>query len=128
MFFDFSSAVRCSGGGMQWSIGGALMRHCHIVLLHAAAAAVLLCLLMPGKHSYPLNIQESASVRFGRDRGLKSDTAVPDVPKGPQVWLYSLIGTDFPGALACAAGSCRTTCKHARPLWCAETCWQIACT
>ena len=95
---------------MQWSVGGVIIRHCHIVLLHAAAAAVLLCLLLPGKSSQPLNIHESVSVHFGRDRGLKSDTAVPDVPTGPQVWLYSLIGTDFPGALYCAAVNCCKAC------------------
>lgn len=85
------------------------MRHCHIVLLHAAAAAVLLCLLLPNRTSHPPNIHESASVRFGRDRGLKSNTAVPDVTKGAQVWLYSLVGTDFPGAPDCNAGRCRKT-------------------
>ena len=105
----FPAATRnSSGGGMQWSIGGAVMRHCHIVLLHAAAAAVLLCLLMPGNTNNTLDIHESASVRFGRDRALKSDTAVADVPKGLQVWLYSLIGTDFPGAPACTALSFHT--------------------
>ena len=103
-FDHISAARRCSGrGSMQWSIGGAVMRHCHIVLLHAAAAAVLLCLLMPENSSRPLSIQQSASVRFGRDRGLKSDTAVADVPNGPRVWLYSLIGTDFPGSIEKAA-------------------------
>ena len=99
------AARRCSGGGgggMQSSIAGAITRHCHIVLLYAAAAAVLLCLLMPGQSSSRVSIQDSASVRFVRDRGLKSDTAVADVPKGPQAWLYSLVGTDFPGAPATA--------------------------
>ena len=49
------------------------MRHCHIVLLHAAAAAVLLCMVLSalGKSSSQLSVQQGVGVHFGRDRGLK---------------------------------------------------------
>ena len=79
------------------------MRHCHIVLLHAAAAAVLLCMVMSalGSNSNQLSVHEGIGVHFGRDRGLKGHhTPVADVPNGRQVWLYSLVGTDFSGAVA----------------------------
>ena len=88
---------------MQWLTGGAVMRHCHIVLLHAAAAAVLICLVMSalGKSSNQLSIHEGAGIDFRRDRGLKGHhTPVADVSPERQVWLYSLVGTDFPGALS----------------------------
>jgi hypothetical protein len=88
------------------------MRHCHIVLLHAAAAAVLLCMVMSalGKSSDQLSVHEGVDIHFGRDRGLKGyHTPVADVSPGRQVWLYSLIGTDFPGAVArTAVARCRS--------------------
>jgi hypothetical protein len=92
-------------------IRAALLRHCHIILLHAAAAAVLLCMLLPvldSRNHLQLKVQEGPRAEFGRDLTSFGDNVATDLPQRNQVWLYSLIGTDFPGdlsALCCIAAT-----------------------
>lgn len=96
------------------------MHHCRIVLRYAMAAAVLLCMLsvLSSKNNqlkvrdgpsvefrrHQLKVQEDYNVQFERNHASNGSAVIADVPKrNPvpkrnRVWLYSLIGTDFPGA------------------------------
>lgn len=98
------------------------MHNCRIVLRYAVAAAVLLCMLSflgGGKDDqlkvregpsrvefrrHQLKVQEDYSVQFRRDHASNGSVVAASVtkrkrvPKRNRVWLYSLIGTDFPGA------------------------------
>jgi hypothetical protein len=77
------------------------MRQCHIVLLYSAAAAVLLCLSTTtvGRERGVLKVQRGQGARIARDHATNGSIAVADQPSDRKVWLYSLIGTDFPGDL-----------------------------
>lgn len=80
------------------------MRICRITVLHGAIAGMALCMVLfitGSRRPSPTAAQEVRLAAGWHGRALSDNLTMAELPEQRRVWLYSLIGTDFPGGAHC---------------------------
>jgi hypothetical protein len=81
------------------------MRHNRIILLLVTAASVIPCVLLlvlGSRRSSRLKVHKSHGAHSGHGHMLDAGIAVAEPSEERRMWLYSLIGADFPGDPCCS--------------------------
>jgi hypothetical protein len=89
-------------------------------MLAAAAASIIPCVLLlvlGSRRASQPRVLEGRSAPPGHGYALSGDIAIAEPSEPRRVWLYSLIGTDFPGDPSCSCCVCPQSYPYCRPYY-----------